>query len=186
MKVAVRYCSQFGRTRTIAEEMADELGVDAVSVTDEPTLAERVDVLFLGGAPYLSIMDPALEEYASRLTPDMVGRVVLFTTSNWSHRTAIGLRAKLKEHGVAVAPGHFFAHMSMIEQSKPAARAFAREEANKTAELESSDNEAQSEKMGHVKELATEAASVLAVAAAVVAVVAVTRRVIGWRRALAR
>ncbi|MDO4798379.1 MAG: hypothetical protein Q4A01_10235 [Coriobacteriales bacterium] len=94
--------------------------------------------------------------------------------------------AKLKEHGVAVAPGHFFAHMSMIEQSKPAARAFAREEANKAAELESSDNEAQSEKMGHVKELATEAASVLAVAAAVVAVVAVTRCVIGWRRALAR
>ena len=111
MNVAVRYFSQFGRTKTIAEEMADELGVEAISITDEPTLTEHVDVLFLGGAPYLSVMDAALDAYASDLTPDMVGCVVLFTTSNWSHRTALGLRVKLvqtKKYRLRVLFTHFF------------------------------------------------------------------------------
>lgn len=126
MNIAVRYCSTYGRTKAIAEEIAAELGVRAASIVDEPTLAEHVDVLFLGGAPYWSVMDPALEAYARSLNPAMVGRVVLFTTSNWSRRTAIGLRDILEKRGIAVQPGHFYAQMTQVEQRKPAARWFAR------------------------------------------------------------
>ena len=171
MNVAVRYFSQFGRTKTIAEEMADELGVEAISITDEPTLTEHVDVLFLGGAPYLSVMDAALDAYASDLTPDMVGCVVLFTTSNWSHRTALGLRVKLEEHGITVAPGHFYAHMAMIEQRKAAAREFARNAVAKAQEANTTVTP-----VSHAKELAVEVVTVLGIAAVVVASVAVTRR----------
>lgn len=46
MKIAVRYFSLHGNTKTIAEEIADELGVEAISINDEPELKERVDVLF--------------------------------------------------------------------------------------------------------------------------------------------
>lgn len=127
MKIAIRYCSTYGRTKAIAEEMAAELGVEAVSVRDEPELSEPVDVLFLGGAPYWNIMDPALQAYAERLRPEMVGAVVLFTTSNWSHRTAIGLREILESRGIAVAPGHFYSHMSQIDGKRPAARTFAQQ-----------------------------------------------------------
>lgn len=136
MNVAVRYFSTYGRTQAIAEAIAAELGEKAVSITDEPQLAEPVDVLFLGGAPYWSIMDPALETYVRSLDPAVVGRVVLFTTSNWSHRTALGLRAELEQRGITVAPGHFYAHMSQIEQSTKAARAFARDELLKAAHPE--------------------------------------------------
>ena len=182
MNIAVRYCSKFGRTQAIAEEMADELGVKAMSISQEPVLVQHVDVLFLGGAPYWSIMDPALEEYVNRLRPDMVDRVVLFTTSNWSHRTVIGLRTKLEKRGITVAPGHFYAHMSMIDKSKPAARAYAREELNKAIELERSADEGGRINIDKIKELATEVASVLAVSAIVVGGAVIARRVIKLRR----
>ena len=182
MNVAVRYYSQFGRTKAIAEEMADELGVVASSVVDEPVLKEHVDVLFLGGAPYLSIMDPALEEYVNGLDPTMVGCVVLFTTSNWSHRTAIGMRVKLEERGVRVAPGHFYAHMTMIGQSKQSARAFAREASQKAAEIaKTAEHELPSDKGSRVKELVVEVASVAAVVVVVVAGVAAGRRLLKLR-----
>ena len=67
MKTAVRYYSRHGNTRTIAEAIAEGAGVRAVSITDEPSLRERVDILFLGGAPYANIMAPELKAYAEKL-----------------------------------------------------------------------------------------------------------------------
>lgn len=52
MSTAVRYFSKLGNTKKIAEAIAEGAGTAVVSVTDEPELKERVDVLFLGGAPY--------------------------------------------------------------------------------------------------------------------------------------
>ena len=84
MKIAVRYCSKtmFGNTRRIAEAIAEGVGVKAVSIADEPKLAEKADILFLGGAPYTNIMAPELREYANGIDQAMVSKVVLFTTSN--------------------------------------------------------------------------------------------------------
>ena len=50
--VAVRYKSKLGNTKQIAEAIAEGAKVKAISITDEPTLKEKVDILFLGGAPY--------------------------------------------------------------------------------------------------------------------------------------
>ena len=91
--IAVRYCSRtpMGNTRRIAEAIADGAGVKAVSIDDEPELTDEVDILFLGGAPYANIMAPELRKYAETLNPQKVGRVILFTTSNWSRRTVLAL-----------------------------------------------------------------------------------------------
>ena len=124
MEVAVRYFSKLGNTKAIAEEIAVGAGVQAVSVVDEPELPERVDVLYLGGAPYANIMAPELREYAERLTPDKVGRVVLFSTSNWSRRVVLALRKILKAKGIPVTSSHFWAHMTQIGPSKARARMF--------------------------------------------------------------
>jgi flavodoxin len=52
MKCAVRYCSRSGNTRFLAETIAEELGVPAVSVdAPEAKLSGHTDVLFIGGAP---------------------------------------------------------------------------------------------------------------------------------------
>lgn len=126
MKTAVRYYSKLGNTKKIAEAIAEELGVKAISVTDEPDLTEYVDVLFLGGAPYANIMAQKLKEYAERLSPDKIGRVVLFTTSNWSRRTVRALRKILAEKGVTVEKSYFYAHMTRIKARIAPAKDFAR------------------------------------------------------------
>ncbi len=128
MKTAVRYYSKLGNTKTIAEAIAAGANVAAVSVTDEPQLKEPVDVLFLGGAPYANIMAKELKAYAEGLQKETVGRVVLFTTSNWSRRTVLALRKLLREKGIPVADAYFYAHMTRIKARCAAATAFAKEQ----------------------------------------------------------
>lgn len=126
MTKAVRYFSKLGNTRTIAEAIADGAGVAAVSVTDEPSLAAYVDILFLGGAPYANIMAPELKEYAEKLDASKVGKVVLFTTSNWSRRTVLALKKLLKEKGITVDDEYFYAHMLHIKGRVEVAREFGK------------------------------------------------------------
>jgi flavodoxin len=82
MKTAVRYFTKTGNTKSIAQAIADGAETPAVSIVDEPQLTEKVDILFLGGAPYANIMAPELRTYAEKLSTDMVGKVVLL-----QHRT---------------------------------------------------------------------------------------------------
>ena len=126
METAVRYYSRLGNTKKIAEAIAQEAGVKAVSVTEEPDLAEHVDILFLGGAPYANIMAPQLREYAQRLSSDKIGHVVLFTTSNWSRRTVRALRKMLAEKGIPVEKRYFYAHMTRIKARIEPAKNFTR------------------------------------------------------------
>ena len=128
MTKAVRYYSRLGNTKTIAEAIAEGAGVKAVSVTDEPELTQRVDVLYLGGAPYANIMAPELKAYAEKLESSKVGKVVLFTTSNWSRRTVLALKKMLKAKNIQVSDEYFYAHMLHIKGRVDAAREFGRKE----------------------------------------------------------
>ncbi len=126
MNVAVRYCSKTknGNTKRIAEAIAEGIGVNAVSIKDEPKLSEKTDILFLGGAPYANIMAPELKAYAEELDPAYVSKVVLFTTSNWSRRTVLALKKILKGKGIPVSEEYFYAHVSNIDGRLEAAREF--------------------------------------------------------------
>lgn len=126
MKTAVRYFSKLGNTKKIAEAIAEGADVKAVSIVDEPKLNEQVDILFLGGAPYANIMAPELKEYAQNLKPEQVGKVILFTTSNWSRRTVLALRKLLTNNGIKVEKDYFYAHMLHIEGRIEAAREFGK------------------------------------------------------------
>lgn len=109
MKNAVRYFSKSGHTKAIADAIAKGAGVEAISVTAEPQLKEEVDVLFLGGAPYASVMAPELKAYVNALTPDKVKKVILFGTSMFSLRTINALRKACEEKGISVEKEHFHA-----------------------------------------------------------------------------
>ena len=93
---------------------------------DEPTLTEFVEILYLGGAPYANIMAPELKAYAEKLDPSMVGRVILFTTSNWSRRTVLALKKMLTAKGIPVDDDYFYAHMLHIQGRVDAAREYGR------------------------------------------------------------
>ena len=127
MTKAVRYVSRLGNTKTIAEAIARGAGVPAVSVTDETRLTAYTDILFLGGAPYAGIMAPELKAWAEQLDPAMVGKVFLFTTSNWSRRTVLALKKLLRRKGITVADEYFYAHMLHIQGRTAAAEAFGRQ-----------------------------------------------------------
>ena len=126
MKIAVRYYSKLGHTKDIAEAMGEESGVKAVSIEEEPSLSEKVDILFLGGAPYANVMDKKLRAYAEAIEPEMVKKVVLFTTSNWSRRTVSSLRRILERKGIEVEKRYFYAHMLNIPNRIPKAKEFIR------------------------------------------------------------
>lgn len=128
MTKAVRYYSKLGNTKTIAEAIAQGAGVPAVSVTEEPELKESVDILFLGGAPYANIMAPELKEYAEKLDPSKVGKVILFTTSNWSRRTVLALKKMLRGRSITVDDDYFYAHMLHIKGRVDAAKEFGKKE----------------------------------------------------------
>ena len=128
MTKAVRYFSKLGNTKTIAEAIAQGAGVPAVSVTEEPELKESVDILFLGGAPYANIMAPELKEYAEKLDPSKVGKVILFTTSNWSRRTVLALKKMLRGRSITVDNDYFYAHMLHIKGRVDAAKEFGKKE----------------------------------------------------------
>lgn len=126
LSIAVRYCSKTpaGNTRRIAEAIAEGAGVQAVSIDAEPKLIEKVDYLFLGGAPYANIMAPELREYAENLNPELIGKVILFTTSNWSRRTVVALKKILDKKGIPYENNYFYAHMLAIESKTAAAKEF--------------------------------------------------------------
>jgi flavodoxin len=128
MTKAERYFSKLGNTKTIAEAIAQGAGVPAVSVTEEPELKESVDILFLGGAPYANIMAPELKEYAEKLDPSKVGKVILFTTSNWSRRTVVALKKMLRGRSITVDDDYFYAHMLHIKGRVDAAKEFGKKE----------------------------------------------------------
>ena len=126
MKKAVRYFSKLGNTKTIAEAIAAGAGVQAISIADEPALTEYVEILYLGGAPYANIMAPELKAYAEKLEKSQVGKVRLFTTSNWSRRTVLALKKLLRDKGIPVEDEYFYAHMLHIQGRTEAAQGFGR------------------------------------------------------------
>ena len=124
MKVAIRYYSKLGHTKDIADAMGEELGIKAISIVDEPNLTEEVDILFLGGAPYANVMDEKLRTYAKGLKKELVKRVILFTTSNWSRRTVRSLKKILTNNEIEVDKDYFYAHMLKINKRIPKAKEF--------------------------------------------------------------
>ncbi len=126
MSVAVRYFSRLGGTKKLALAIAEGAGVEAFSIVEEPVLQEYVDVLFLGGAPYANKMDPKLRAYAESILPEKVGRVVLFSSSNWSKRTVVTLRKMFLEKGIKVDNEYFWAQMLKVKDRIEDAKDFGK------------------------------------------------------------
>ena len=103
MSVAVRYYSRSGKTRKVAEYIAEAAGVNAVSVdAKDAALSEKTDVLFIGGALYAYGIDDNLKQYLKTLSGDKVGKAVVFSTS-WLSRHALDLiKNALTEKGIQV------------------------------------------------------------------------------------
>jgi len=98
-KVAVRYQSRGGNTKTVAEVIAKTAGVTAESI-DVP-LTGPVDILFVGGGVYAWDIDKALKSFLENLTPEAVKSVAAFTTAGGMNKTGT-ITSIVKSKGITV------------------------------------------------------------------------------------
>lgn len=126
MKCAVRYYSRSGNTRLLAEAIAGELGVEAVSAdSSDAKISGHIDVLFIGGALYAYGLDKRLVSFIRTLDGDMVGRAVLFSTT-WLSKHSFDLMRKEREaRGIVVADKTFYAKNKPTPERLKEAKAFA-------------------------------------------------------------
>ncbi len=101
MSTAVIYHSVTGNTKKVADAIAQALSCTAQPVKEYP-LENSADVMFIGGAIYGGKLDPVMDSFLQALTPQMVKRVILFSTSIKESK-AIGLMKELlRSKGVLV------------------------------------------------------------------------------------
>jgi len=110
MKTTVRYYSRSGNTKALAEAIADNANVKAISVDQaDAAITEPVDVLFIGGALYAYGLDSHLKSYLKTLKKGDAKKAVVFSTS-WISKHSVDLIKKgLAEAGIPVAEEFIYA-----------------------------------------------------------------------------
>ena len=121
--IRIRYYSKTGNTKQVAEYIAKELNLEALSIT-QSDYDSPCGLLFLGGAPYANIMSSKLREYAEGLEKENVKAIALFTTSNWSRRTVRALKKIFKEKGILVYEDYLYVHMLKVKSAEEKTRIF--------------------------------------------------------------
>ena len=126
MSVAVRYFSRGGVTKKVADIIAGQAGVKAVSVdAADSALTEKADVLFIGGALYAYGLDKKLTAYLGSLDGSRVGEAVVFSTS-WLSKHAVGLIKKgLAAKGIKVREEFLYLKSGQVDKRTADIKAFA-------------------------------------------------------------
>ena len=127
MNVAVRYFSRSGKTKKVADYIAEAAGVDAVSVdAKDAALTEKVDVLFIGGALYAYGIDDKLKKYLETLSSDQIGKAVVFSTS-WLSKHALDLiKNALSAKGIPVEENTLYFKSKAVDGCKTEVMDFAK------------------------------------------------------------
>ena len=132
MTYAVRYYTQTGNTKRLAEAIADELGVEALPITTP--INGKADVLLLGNSYYALTIAPEVRDFVAGLSQNNVGKIVNFGTAAMMKSTYKKVRAVADAVGIPVLDREFhckgeFKGMNKgrpNEEDLKAAREFAR------------------------------------------------------------
>lgn len=79
MKSEIRYFTQTGHTKQLADAAAEVLGINAYTI-DTP-ITEHLDVLYFGSAVYAAVVDPKVKKFIEAIDPALVGKVVCFSSA---------------------------------------------------------------------------------------------------------
>ena len=105
MKFAVRYYTQTGNTKKLAEAVADALGVEALPIT-EP-VEEAVDVLFLGNSYYAFSIAPQVKAFIQKLDKEKVGMIANCGSAAMMGSTFKKVAAEAKRVGIPMVNKEF-------------------------------------------------------------------------------
>ena len=105
MTYAVRYYTQTGNTKRLAEAIAKELGVEALPIS--VPITEKVDVLFLGNSYYAFTIAPEVRDFVAGLEKDKVGRIVNFGSAAMLNSTYKKVKAEADKVGIPMDEREF-------------------------------------------------------------------------------
>lgn len=105
MTFAVRYYTKTGNTKRLAEAIANELGVEALPITEPVT--EPVDVLFLGNSYYAFSIDPEVRVFVTSLDKNKVGKIVNFGSAAMLNSTYKKVKAEADKVGIVMDDREF-------------------------------------------------------------------------------
>ena len=100
MQISVRYQSRGGNTKAVAEMIAKEFQVPALSIAHP--VEEYTDILFLGGGVYGWKMDESLCEFIEQLPKEKVGQIIAFSTTGVMESTLKQIREAAERKGIKV------------------------------------------------------------------------------------
>ena len=118
MKYAIRYYSRTGHTKSVAEAIAEVIGVEAKSIDEK--LEEDVDVLFLGSAFYAASLDENVKNFIKQIDVN-VGKIVNFSTATLLGSTCKEVAKVAKEKNIPIYEKEFHCKGSfgMIFKGRP-------------------------------------------------------------------
>lgn len=105
MKFAVRFYTKTGNTEKLARAIAQELGVEALPISEPVT--EAVDFLFLGNSYYAFTIDPEVHNFVQNLSKDKVGKIVNFGTAAMLNSTFKKVKAEASKLGIEMDDREF-------------------------------------------------------------------------------
>ena len=105
MTYAVRYYTQTGNTKRLAEAIAQELGVQALPIS--APITETVDVLFLGNSYDAFTIAPEVREFVAGLDKAKVGKIINFGTAAMMNSTYKKVRSVAATKGIPVLDREF-------------------------------------------------------------------------------
>lgn len=105
MNIQIRYYSQTGNTKQVAEAIGEQLGITAQS-TAVP-ISEEVDVLFLGSAVYGADVDKNIKNFIAELSPQKVHHVACFSTATLLKSSYPKVTKLLNKQGISFSKQEF-------------------------------------------------------------------------------
>ena len=119
MKTQVRYFSQTGNTKKIAEAIAAAANTQAQTI-DFP-VSEATDLLFLGATVYWAGVDRRVRDFIDTLDPKKIGRVAIFSNSALAERAYPSLSKALTEKGLRVEKDNFYCRgqFKLLHRGRP-------------------------------------------------------------------
>ena len=107
MKIKVMYHSSSGNTKKVAEAIASAVGVSAEAITENYTLTEPVDLLFIGDGIYAGKMNKLTKAFISTLDEPLVKNAAVFGTYGGQDKVVTTIKELLENKGIHICTDTF-------------------------------------------------------------------------------
>lgn len=109
----VVYYSRGGNTKKLADAVAEEIGVLAVSV-EEYDLTDKADILFVGTSIYVGKIDKKMRAFLETLDSSNVKKVVVFGSGVAGDSALEEVKSILEPHRIVVSEACFYCKGSFL------------------------------------------------------------------------